>query len=273
MIVPFLMSAASVAASSVSVDRMETSPGVVSSVTAAIVSAVSPTRRNTGTLPTSAQLEAWENKVNRPHDWRDTLHVIPRVNTSPYIGSNSTEMNLGEFARLCGEVTDTGIKGGTVLAVLCSVETYAGFTDTRRSGLTTYYPGRNPSLYCHNPGNFKVPRTTARTVRDTPPWWFIVDGVASLDCYPAFTNFNEGIRSWGQLTFMNSRYNQYGTIAALREGNLRLFTQAIGRGGYAASYSANPRSMHSRAKMLCRLAPFNNRSGPPSLDARNIVID
>lgn len=274
MIGPLLMSAASVAASSVSVERAQTSPGIVRTAVAAVLTAVSPTRRNVGNLPQVAQIEAVERKAGRPASMRSGLNIVERVRTSPYIGSDGTRMDLRAFAELCGEVTGTGRRGGYVLAVLCSVETWAGFTDSIRGS----YPGRNPSCYNGNPGNFKYPRAALRTEAQTPPLWFLVDNIASLDLYPSFmtgteANWRAGIQKWGEYTFANSRYNQYGTMDALRAGNLRLFCRAIGLGGYAASYAQNPRTLHARARMLMREAPYNNRSGPASLDRGVMILD
>ena len=78
----------------------------------------------------------------------------------------------------------------------------------------------------------------------------------SLDFYPSFNSVQEGIAAWSRVTFGNQRYNRFGTMDALRAGDLRAFTKAIGQAGYARMYR-DPRSMDGRAQRLAGLGRFS----------------
>jgi len=201
---------------------------------------VAPTYRNQGSRATPEQIQAWCRKVNRVQGARG-INEVARVATSPYINAQFP-LDLHGFAVAAGEGARVGIKGGTILAVLLSVETNAGIS---------------PRAACwnHNAGNFKLYSQQWHAAQ-TPPCYFLVDRHPSLDFYPSFGNWEDGIREWAARTFANDRYNRFGTMDALRGGDLRAFTRAIGAAGYAAMYR-NPRSMDARFQRLAGLGRFS----------------
>lgn len=201
---------------------------------------VAPTYRNQGSRATPEQITAWCRKVNRTQGARG-INEVPRVATSPYINAQFP-LDLHGFAQAAGEGAQVGLKGGTILAVLLSVETNAGIS-TRAA------------CWNHNAGNFKLWRGDWHADQ-TPRCYFLVDRVPSLDFYPSFDNWQAGIARWATSTFANARYNQYGTMASLRSGDLRAFTRAIGQAGYARMY-ANARSMDARFQRLAGLGRFS----------------
>lgn len=201
---------------------------------------VAPTYRNQGSRATPEQVQAWCRKVGRTQGSRG-INEVPRRATSPYINAQFP-LDLHGFAVAAGEGAQVGIKGGTILAVLLSVETNAGIS-------------ANAACWNHNAGNFKFWRGDWHADQ-TPPCYFLVDRVPSLDFYPSFDTWQAGIARWATSTFANARYNQYGTMAALRSGDLRAFTRAIGQAGYARMYR-NPRSMDARFQRLAGLGRFS----------------
>lgn len=201
---------------------------------------VAPTYRNSGSRATPEQVQAWCRKVNRAQGPRGITEVN-RVATSPYINAQFP-LDLRGFAQAAGEGANVGTKGGTILAVLLSVETNAGIS---------------PRAACwnHNAGNFKLYREQWH-MDVTPKCYFLVDRVPSLDFYPSFDNWQDGIARWASTTFANARYNRFGTMDALRAGDLRAFTRGIGQAGYARMY-ANARSMDARFQRLAGLGRFS----------------
>ena len=238
-------------------------------------------RNEASGLPTEAQVTAWMRKVGRPESLRNSIRIVRRVRTSPYVNSTATEMNLQGFAEAAGRGTGTGLKGGCCLAVLCSVETGAGnpFGNT----------GRNASLYNNNPGNTKLYTEGGRTLNPTPPVYFLVDRHPSLDFYESHESLETGIASWKTRTFGNARYNargpngEPGAMDALNDGDLEAFCAALGRGRYAASYRtlmyrrANgwnvSRYMNGRAIVLMRQGRWSTLAGRPSLPTGQMRIE
>ena len=204
---------------------------------------VAPIYSNRGSRATPEQVTAWCRKVNRTQGARG-INEVPRVATSPYINARFP-LDLHGFAQAAGEGADVGIKGGTILAVLLSVETNAGIS---------------PRAACwnHNAGNFKLYREQWHA-DVTPKCYFLVDRVPSLDFYPSFDNWQSGIARWASTTFANARYNRFGTMDALRAGDLRAFTRAIGQAGYARMYQ-NARSMDARFQRLAGLGRFSRNT-------------
>lgn len=202
---------------------------------------VAPVYSNRGSRATPEQVTAWCRKVNRTQGARGITEVN-RVATSPYINAQFP-LDLRGFVQAAGEGANVGIKGGTILAVLLSVETNAGIS---------------PRAACwnHNAGNFKLYREQWHA-DITPKCYFLVDRVPSLDFYPSFDNWQDGIARWASATFANDRYNRHGTMDALRAGDLRAFTRAIGQAGYARMYR-NPRSMDARFQRLAGLGRFSS---------------
>jgi len=222
------------------------------------IAAIDPTRRNSGPMATTAQVEAWERKVGRNPSLRSGIRQVPRVATSPYIDA-AHPYDLRGFARAAGEGADVGIKGGYLLAVLLSVETWAGVSG-HGSG----------AMYNNNPGNFKLYRSQY-LAPVTPECWFLVDRIRSLDFYPSFPSMSAGVRAWSSATFGNSRYNarlpgKPTCLEALRNGDIHGFCEAIGRAGYAASYRASRTALDARAKLLMRAPPYQRFAGPSALD-------
>ncbi len=215
--------------------------GVQENVIAPAVGAVDPTRRNTGVRATAEQKRAWCTKVGRTQG-PTGITEVDRVRTSPYINP-AFPLDLHGFARFAGEGADVGLKGGTILAALLSIETWAGVAGHG-----------DGACYNWNFGNVKLYRQQWH-MDVTPPCYFLVDRVPSLDFYPAMNDPAQGVSVWASTTFKNARYNAFGTIDALRSGNIRAFCRAIGRGGYARMY-ANPRAMDARAKLLAGMAPY-----------------
>lgn len=201
---------------------------------------IAPIYSNRGTRATPEQVQAWCRKVNRTQGARG-INEVPRVASSPYIGAQFP-LDLHGFAQAAGEGAGVGIKGGTILAVLLSVETNAGISE-------------RAACWNYNAGNFKL-YSQQWHADSTPPCYFLVDRVPSLDFYPAFNNWQDGIREWKDRTFGNARYNRFGTMDALRDGDLRAFTRAIGQAGYARMYQ-NPRSMDARFQRLAGLGRFS----------------
>lgn len=230
---------------------------VVSRRASAITSAASsvvrngPLYSNNGNRATLEQIAEWERKVGRSPSKRNGIMQVDRVRTTPYVNA-SHPLDLRGFARLAAEGADVPLRGGYVLAVLLSVETGAGRST-------------NCALWNHNAGNFKLYREQ-RLAERTPPCYFLVDNIRSLDFYPAFGDLPSAIAAWKSVTFGNARYNQYGTMRALERGNLNDFCQAIGRAGYARSYALDRRAMEPRARLLMRDGRYSRMSGPPSLD-------
>lgn len=204
---------------------------------------VAPVYSNRGSRATPEQVTAWCRKVNRTQGARG-INEVPRVSCSPYINAQFP-LDLHGFAAAAGEGAGVGIKGGTILAVLLSVETNAGIS-------------ARAACYNYNAGNFKLYREQWHADQ-TPPCYFLVDRVPSLDFYPAFTEWQTGIREWKDRTFGNARYNRFGTMDALRAGDLRAFTRAIGQAGYARMYQ-NPRSMDARFQRLAGLGRFSRNT-------------
>lgn len=202
---------------------------------ASAVGVVNPLYRN-GPRATPEQRQRWIEKVHRTQGSRG-INEVARVMTSPYI-SPTRPNDLRGFATFAGEGTGTGIRGGTVLAVLLSIETNAGISS-------------RAACWNNNFGNFKL-FSAQWHAEQTPPCYFLVDRVPSLDYYPSFDNAADGVRAWSNATFGNSRYNSHGTMDALRAGDIRAFTRAIGDCGYARMYH-NPRSMDARARRLASL--------------------
>lgn len=209
-------------------------------IAATAIGAVNPVYRNSGARATPEQVEAWCRKVGRTQGARG-IQEVGRVRTSPYVNP-SFPLDLRGFAIAAGEGAGVGDKGGTILAVLLSVETNAGISV-------------NAACYNYNFGNFKLYRDQWHA-DETPPCYFLVDRVPSLDFYPSFNSVQEGIAAWSRVTFGNQRYNRFGTMDALRAGDLRAFTKAIGQAGYARMYR-DPRSMDGRAQRLAGLGRFS----------------
>lgn len=227
----------------------------------ASVAAVDPVRRNSGPMATLAQVEAWERKVGRNPALRSGIRQVPRVSTSPYINP-SHPYDLRGFARAAGEGADIGIKGGYCLAVLLSVETWAG--------VPVRGAANRIACYNNNPGNFKLYRAQY-LAPVTPECWFLVDNIRSLDFYPSFPDMAAGVRAWSSATFGNSRYNarvpgKPTCLEALRNGDIHGFCEAIGRAGYAASYRASRTALDARARLLMRAPPYQRFAGPSALD-------
>lgn len=273
-VIPLAIAGASIAIGEVvseindGVPPLEALQSPVRAITTAVasVAAIDPVRRNYGAMATREQVEAWERKVGRNPSMRSGINQVPRVSTSPYIDP-AHPYDLRGFARLAGEGAEVGIKGGYILAVLLSVETWAGF------------PGRGAAsriaCYNNNPGNFKLSRAQA-LAPSTPRCWFLVDNIRSLDFYPAFGDMREGVRAWSSATFGNSRYNarvpgKKTCLESLRDGDIHGFCEAIGRAGYAASYRASRNALDARAMLLTRVGRFQRMAGPSALDAG--VID
>lgn len=208
-------------------------------IVAGAIGAVNPVYRNSGARATPEQVEAWCRKVGRTQGPRG-IQEVGRVRTSPYVNA-AFPLDLRGFAIAAGEGAGVGEKGGTILAVLLSVETNAGLSV-------------NAACYNYNFGNFKLYREQWHADQ-TPPCYFLVDRVPSLDFYPSFNTVQEGIAAWARVTFANQRYNRYGTLEALRNGDIRAFTKAIGQAGYARMYR-DPRSMDGRAQRLAGLGRF-----------------
>lgn len=219
---------------------IENATNAVRSAAATGVGWVSPLRRNIGSRATPEQVLAWCQKVNRTQGPRGITEVN-RVQTSPYINAQFP-LDLRGFVQAAGEGANVGVKGGTILAVLLSVETNAGISP-------------RAACYNHNAGNFKLYREQWHA-DITPKCYFLVDRVPSLDFYPSFDTWQEGIARWASATFANTRYNRFGTMDALRAGDLRAFTRAIGQAGYARMY-ANARSMDARFQRLAGLGRFS----------------
>lgn len=206
---------------------------------AGAVAVVDPRFRNSGPMATPEQVEAWCRKVNRTQGARGITQV-PRVRTSPYLNAQFP-LDLHGFAAAAGEGTGTGLKGGTLLAVLLSVETNAGISP-------------NAACWNNNFGNFKL--YSGEWHADvTPPCYFLVDRVPSLDFYPSFETPQAGIARWASATFANRRYGNFGSMDALRAGDIRAFCRALGQGGYARVYR-DPRAMDARAMRLAGLGRF-----------------
>ena len=208
-------------------------------VFAGAVGLVNPVYRNSGARATPEQVEAWCRKVGRTQG-ANGIDQVGRVRTSPYINA-VFPLDLRGFAIAAGEGAGVGEKGGTVLAVLLSVETNAGISP-------------NAACYNYNFGNFKLYRQQWHADR-TPPCYFLVDRVPSLDFYPSFNTPQDGIAEWARTTFANPRYARFGTMEALRAGDIRAFTRAIGQAGYARMYR-DARSMDGRAQRLAGLGRF-----------------
>lgn len=225
---------------------------------ASTAAVVVPTLRNTGVRATMAQKLAWCRKVGRTQGPAG-ISEVDRVRTSPYINPQF-QHDLHGFARFAGEGADVGLKGGTVLAVLLSIETWAGIAGHGDGACWNY-----------NFGNSKLWQEQWRA-DVTRPCFFLVDRVPSLDYYPAFTTPAEGVRLWAETTFANPRYRQYGTMEALRAGDIRAFCKAIGRGGYARMYR-NARAMDARARLMARMAPYNRFRGPAVIDGSQLLFN
>lgn len=214
---------------------------------ASAVGVVAPTYRNTGNRATPAQIEAWCRKVGR-RQGAQGIREVPRVRTSAYVDA-AFPLDLRGFARKAGEGTGTGLKGGTILAVLCSVETGAGISPTA-------------AFWNYNAGNFKLYREQWHA-DVTPPCYFLVDRHPSLDFYPSFDTLEAGIAAWARATFANDRYNRFGTMDALRNGDLRAFCRGIGLGGYARMYRYDSigretfRGMDARFRRLAGLGRYS----------------
>lgn len=240
----------------------QTLSNAATAVRGAAVSAaatVSPTLRNTGVRASREQVARWCEKVGRTQGPRGITEV-DRVRTSPYINA-AFPIDLHGFARFAGEGTNTGLPGGTILAVLLSIETWAGVKGR----------GERAACYNFNFGNSKLWRSEWHA-DVTRPCYFLVDQVPSLDFYPSMNTPADGVRIWAETTFGNRRYDQYGTMAALRAGNIRAFCRAIGQGGYARMYR-NPRAMDARCRLMANLGRYGNRNGPPVIDGSQIVFD
>lgn len=230
--------------------------GILSSM----VGVVAPNYANHGPRATPAQKLAWCSKVRRTQG-PTGISEVDRTRTSTYINPRFP-LDMHGFVDACGEAFGVGTRGGTVLAVLQSIECWAGVKGH----------GENAACYNYNFGNHKLyPAQWHMDV--TPQCWFLVDHIPSLDYYPSYNNPVEGLRDWGSTTFMNRRYTQYGTVEALRAGDIRAFCKAIGRGGYARSYASNPRNMDARAKLLAGLPPYGTRNGRPVIDGSQLVFN
>ncbi len=233
--------------------------GIQEHVIAPTVGVVNPNLANHGVMATPEQVRLWCTKVGRTQG-PTGINQVGRVRTSPYI-QPQFPLDLHNFARFAGEGADVGLKGGTILAVLLSIETWAGIAGHG-----------DGACYNWNFGNEKLYREQWHAAQ-TPPCYFLVDRVPSLDFYPSMTNPSEGVSVWANTTFKNARYNQYGTIEALRTGNIRAFCRGIGLGHYAAMYTASSRAMDARARLMARLAPYNRFSGPAVIDGSQLVFD
>lgn len=124
----------------------------------------------------------------------------------------------GQLAGLC-EVLAPRLAGGIlaaeVLATLASVE-------GGRTG--------GGALRRYNVGNFKWARG-----RDAArPAFFLVDRIPSPGFYPAFDSWGDGVAYWIDRLFGQSNFR--GALDRAAAGDLRGFTEVLGRGGYAQAY-------------------------------------
>lgn len=223
------------------------SPSIVTTVTSTLAAAVNPTLRNRGVLPTPEQRTAVLAKYRR-----FTGTIVPRVVT-PYPDAGPNGTNLAAFAAMCA-VHAGSPSGGAIMAVLASIETWAGIR-----------PSGRLAVYNHNAGNQKLPRSA----QSTGEVWFIVDGVRSIDLYPSFPDWPHGIERWYRL-LTRPHYNRTnyrfalpssprnanqpakGAVRALREGDIVAFNAALGNGEYADSYQ-RVAFMNARADRLMRM--------------------
>lgn len=204
----------------------------VARVASAVQSAVDPTRRNTGAMPTAEQDRLVRQKWARKGRTAGPLVIVPRIRTYPPRGA--TVADLRPYAQAAARVVGSA-RGGTVMAVLLSLETNAGMSDSP------------PAFWNNNVGNIKAWTNFAG------PTWFLVDRANSLDVYPSWNTLEDGIRdAWRLLS--NANYNRAGMMGARRaivEGNLVETNRALGVGGYARMYrDTNPGVFRSRYNYL-----------------------
>lgn len=218
--------------------------GVVSSIAAAKAEGVPVTEQvqnlttaaRAAVLPANRSREEWIALWERRYGSRPSniveASITPYALATPgYIGTtypegeypgksqrqypNGPRFQLAGLCEVIAPRTRGGILAAEVLATLASVE-------GGRDG--------GGALRRHNIGNFKWSRG-----RDSGrPAFFLVDRIPSPGFYPAFDSWADGVTYWIERLFGQSNYA--GALAKAAEGDLRGFTEILGRGGYANAY-------------------------------------
>jgi hypothetical protein len=229
------------------------------SVGATVANAVREGRRRlSGVVPNEAELIAWERKVNRPSSKRSGIQIRPRVRTFPFLRGDANR-SLAAYSDLCGEALQLSPSAGTIMAVIGNIE--GGYS----SGAT----------YNRNSGNVKMMGGIARE-DVTPPCYFLVDNINSLDAYQSFgvepnqtgeayladnqAAWREGVSNNWRRTFGQPRYQNATAVVGgnrltfnqlMNGGYLQQVCAIMGINGYAASYRS-PSYMTARYYRLVR---------------------
>lgn len=214
------------------------SVSLATSAAGAVAAVANPALAVNGSLPTAEQRAAVQRKWDSRGRTAGPFQWVPRVRTYPPRGRNNRD--LRPYAQAASRVVGS-VNGGTIMAILLSLETNAGMNDNP------------PAFWNNNVGNIKA------WSNFNGPVWFIRDRANSLDAYPSWGTLEDGIRDAYRL-LSNANYNRSGMKGARRallDGDMQSFNAALGAGGYARMYRDLPNVFRGRYNYLVRVGALD----------------